>query len=175
MNTNWKSFVLCGMILVASWLLLTSFTLVKTNDRNGKSVILPQTLSTQIQKESKGMTVMQIMDYSLDMTAQLLKFTATNDIFHGKANCVGYAQLCSAICNKAFSINDYSCRAKPVVGYLKMSSINLCDLAKSVMPTTKMKNFVKDHDFVELSYNGKTYYFDPSMYDYIGNKCWTIK
>ena len=43
--------------------------------------------------------------YSMRLTADLLSFTEKNDLDNGKANCVGYAVLCSRICNYAFQVN----------------------------------------------------------------------
>lgn len=153
---------------------LTSFSLVKTHNRT-LTHHLPKRLIEQVNRQTRGMTEMQIMNYSLDLTAKSLKFAEKNDIEYGKANCVGYAQLCSAICNQALKNNGYSYRAKPVVGYITDYGINLCTLFKSVAPTRHWKNFVKDHDFVELQLGKTTYYFDPSVYDILGDKCLTIK
>lgn len=162
------------VIIVMSLFLLCSFSLVKTHDRY-KSYLLPMSLKSQIAIETKGMTVKQIINYSLDLTAKKLKFAEKNDINHGKANCVGYAQLCSAICNQALKNNNFKCRAKPVVGYISNCGINLCSLFKNVAPTKHWQDFVKDHDFVELQLGDTTYYFDPSVYDILGNRCLTIK
>ena len=81
----------------------------------------------------------------------------------------------SAICNEALKANGYKHRAKPVVCCIKFNGLNLCNIAKSLMTNKKYKAFVKDHDFVELNTGNKTYYFDPSIYDVLGNKCLTIK
>lgn len=170
MKRNIKIIIITILVL----LICNSFTLVKTHDRN-KSYQLPIALKQQVTKESKGMNEAQIIDYSLKLTAQKLQFDTRNDIAHGKANCVGYAQLCSAICNQALKSNGYTCRAKPVVGYIRDCGVNLCDVLKSIAPNQRWQNFVKNHDFVELSYKGKVYYFDPSIYDVLGNKCLTVK
>ena len=40
----------------------------------------------------------------------------------------------------------------------------------------RYKGFVKDHDFVEIVWDGnKTIYVDPCLYDVIGNKVTTFK
>ena len=173
MSIKFKTRIKFATIIIMLFI-LCSFTLVKTHDR-AKSYSLPLALKSQIANETKGMTEKQIIDYSLNLTAKKLKFAEKNDIEHGKANCMGYAQLCSAICNQALKNNGYKYRAKPIVGYISNCGINLCSLFKGVAPNKHWKNFVKDHDFVELQVGDKTYYFDPSIYDVLGNKCLTIK
>lgn len=154
--------------------MLTSFTLVKTGDRQ-KTYILPQSLKAKVEQDTRGMDIEQIIDYGLTLTASRLRFSRYNDIDMGKANCVGYAQLCASICNQALSANGINGQAKPVVGYIESNGINWCDVLKFVAPKDSYKNFVKDHDFVELVTESKTYYFDPSIYDVLGKKCLTIK
>ncbi len=154
--------------------MLTSFTLVKTGDRQ-KTYILPQSLKAKVEQDTRGMDIEQIINYGLTLTASRLRFSRYNDIDMGKANCVGYAQLCASICNQALSANGINGQAEPVVGYIESNGINWCDVLNSVAPKESYKNFVKDHDFVELVTESKTYYFDPSIYDALGKKCLTIK
>ena len=163
-----------SLVMAITVMILCSFTLVKTHDR-GRTYRLPRVLSSQVTRETRGMNEAEIIDYSLNLTAQLLQFEQKNDIANGKANCVGYALVCAAICNQALRSNGYTCRAKSVVGYVNNCGVNLCNSLGKIMPTKHWQNFVKDHDFVELSYGGKTYYFDPSIYDVLGNKCLTVK
>jgi hypothetical protein len=150
-----------------------SFNLVKTGDRK-KTYILPQSLKARVEQDTRGMDIEQIIDYGLTLTASRLRFTRYNDIDMGNANCVGYARLCASICNQALSANGVNGHAKPVVGYIESYGINWCDVLKSVVPKDSYKNFVKDHDFVELVTESKTYYFDPSIYDVLGKKCLKI-
>ncbi len=150
------------------------FDLVKTDDRQ-KTYMLPQSLKAKVEQDTRGMGIEQIIDYSLTLTASRLRFTRYNDIDMGKANCVGYARLCSSICNQALAANGFNGQAKPIVGYIETNGINWCDVLKKVAPKNSYKNFVKDHDFVELVTDSKTYYFDPSIYDVLGKKCLTIK
>lgn len=159
---------------VALALLVAAFplTLVKNGDRQS-SYTLPEPLLVQVSDETKGMDVEQIIDYSLSLTASELKFAARNDIDNGKANCVGYAQLCAAICNQAMAANGIDGKARPVVGYIESNGINLCQVLKAIAPKTSYKNFVKDHDFVELTAGTRRYYFDPSIYDVLGKTCLT--
>jgi len=150
-----------------------SFNLVKTGDRQ-KTYMLPQSLKAKVEQDTHGMDIEQIIDYSLTLTASRLLFSRYNDIDMGKANCVGYARLCASICNQALSANGVNGQAKPVVGYIESIGINWCDVLKKVAPKNSYKNFVKDHDFVELVTESKTYYFDPSIYDVLGKKCLKI-
>ena len=150
-----------------------SINLVKTGDRQ-KTYMLPQSLKAKVEQDTRGMDIEQIIDYSLTLTASRLLFSRYNDIDMGKANCVGYARLCASICNQALSANGVNGQAKPVVGYIESIGINWCDVLKKVAPKNSYKNFVKDHDFVELVTESKTYYFDPSIYDVLGKKCLKI-
>lgn len=149
------------------------FNLVKTGYRQ-KTYMLPQSLKAKVEQDTRGMDIEQIIDYSLTLTASRLLFSLYNDIDMGKANCVGYARLCASICNQALSANGVNGQAKPVVGYIEPIGINWCDVLKKVAPKNSYKNFVKDHDFVELVTESKTYYFDPSIYDALGKKCLKI-
>lgn len=112
-----------------------------------------------------------IIKFSLKLTAKQLTFTEKNDLGENEANCIGYAQVCSCICNYALVHHGYTPSAKPVVGYVSFCGINICPILQKVVPK-KYKNFVKDHDFVELKYNDKVVYFDASLYDY-GIHCTT--
>ena len=143
------------VVAIAIIVALTSFSLVKTHDR-GLTHRLPKQMVEQVNRQTRGMTEMQIMDYSLDLTAKSLKFAEKNDIEHGKANCVGYAQLCSAICNQALKNNGYSHRAKPVVGYIADCGINLCALFKSVAPTRHWQNCAYQVKTTTSPTDGKT-------------------
>ena len=168
-----KKIVIIIAIVALLMVVWSSFRLVKTHDR-AKGYTLPKPLRTTVVEQTKGMSETQIIDYSLALTAQELQFAEKNDIANGKANCVGYAQLCSAICNQALAANGYSNRSKPVVGYVKNCGINICPVIKAIAPNSHWQNFVKDHDFVELKIGDIIYYFDPSIYDILGNKCLTM-
>ena len=51
------------------------------------------------------------------------------------------------------------------MGYVTFYGINLCDVLKALAPQ-EVKNYVKDHDFVELELDDKVVFFDASLYDY---------
>lgn len=158
------------VIIVMIMTILSSIILVKTDDRK-IGCGLPIPLKKRIEQETKDMNVEQIIDYSLELTASQLQFSRYNEIDKGKANCVGYARLCASICNQALAANGIKGQAKPVVGYIESIGINWCDALKTVVPDGSYKNFVKDHDFVELVTDSVTFYFDPSIYDVLGKKC----
>ncbi|MBQ7689939.1 MAG: hypothetical protein IJT30_01950 [Muribaculaceae bacterium] len=162
------------VVIALAVILLSSFTLVKTHNRDN-AYSLPSSVKALVTKETKGMTEKQIIDYSVQFTASRLQFAEANDMAHGKANCVGYAQYCSAVCNHALANNGYRHRSKPVVGYVSNCGVNLCSVLKSIVPGSHWQNFVKNHDFVELKLDDATYYFDPSLYDVLGDNCLTKK
>lgn len=72
----------------------------------------------------------EIIKASNDLCCELLSFSVKNDIPNGKANCVGYAQLSSAIINYAFKLNDMPYKARPVVGQVYCFGINLTALSQ---------------------------------------------
>lgn len=121
------TFIAVGIALFVSM----PFNLVKTGDRQ-KTYLVPRPLKAKVEQDSRGMNVEQIIDYSLTFTASRLHFSRYNDIDLGKANCVGYAQLCASICNQAFSANGVNAHAKAVVGYFESKGGNWCDVLKSI-------------------------------------------
>jgi len=115
-------------------------------------------LRSEIREETKEMSAEEIRNYSVKKTAGNLSFTVSNNLPKGKANCVGYAQMCASISNYAFRVNGINASAKPVVGYVFCCGINLCNILKWFMPSKRWENFVKDHDFVEYHMDGQTIY-----------------
>lgn len=83
-------------------------------------ITLSNSLKSRIISECSNKSKKDIINYSLKTTSSLLSFSIKNeklgDNKTSTANCVGYAALCSAICNYAFKINGYKCRSKQVVG-----------------------------------------------------------
>ena len=162
------------ILLVLLSATVASFGLVKTGERN-KAYHLPPSQVKKIAHDTRSFTEREIIDYSLRLTASKLSFHSRNDISNGKANCVGYARFCSSVCNTALSANKIKAKATPVVGYITADGVNLCKLAESVMPKQSYKNFVKNHDFVELRTSTTVYQFDPCLYDVIGVSCLSKK
>ena len=157
--------VTIGVAAMMAVVLLMPISFVKTSDRGATHGYFPEELKGRIEAETAGYSDEEIVEYSLDLTAEMLRFTRENSLRDGKANCVGYAQLCSNICNHAFAANHSKARTKAVVGTIKVCGIDMCKVAYSLAPA-KDKNFVKDHDFVEYRHrDGRTSFFDPSIYD----------
>jgi hypothetical protein len=157
--------VAIGVAVLIAIMVLMPISFVKTNDRGSTLDYFPEELKGRIKSETVGNSDEEIVKYSLDLTAELLRFTRVNALKDGKANCVGYAQLCSNICNYAFAACHSKARTKPVVGYITICGVNVCKVAHFLAPA-KDKNFVKDHDFVEYRHrDGTTSFFDPSIYD----------
>ena len=65
----------------------------------------------------------------------------------------------------SLKVNHLEYKSKTVVGYITFYGVNLCDVLNAIVPK-EYKNFVKDHDFVELELDDKIILFDASLYDY---------
>ena len=156
--------ILVGFILLFLFL-YNGFGLVKSKDRPSRYPQLSQQIKDRIKNECKETDPEKCAKYSLELTSEMLSFSIKNDINNGEANCVGYAILCSWICNYALKVNHLEYKSKPVVGYVTFYGVNLCDVLKAIVPKG-YKNFVKDHDFVELELDDKIMLFDASLYDY---------
>ena len=157
--------VAIGMAVMIAVVVLMPISFVKTSDRGTTLNYFPEELKGRIKAETVGFSDDEIVENGLDLTAELLRFTRENSLRVGKANCVGYAQLCSNICNYASANCHSTARTKPVVGTIKVCGIDVCKLAYSLAPA-RHKNFVKDHDFVEYHHrDGTTSFFDPSIFD----------
>jgi hypothetical protein len=173
-----KKLIIILLVLILFVILLVSQDgryLVKNHDR-----IQTYTLSKEVQKELSSVYIMDCRDvipYSVEYTANNLEFSEKNELDKGKANCIGYAQYCSAVANYLFKQKHIKseCKAKPVVGVLKIAKLDLCKVVSSIMPNSKLRNFTKDHDFVEFDMDGDTIYVDPCLYDFIGDDCKTWK
>ena len=153
------------VLVICTCAVLNGFGLVKTSNRPNADYPLSKQIKEKIQTEGMGLTPEECVKFSLKLTSNNLRFTEKNSIANGKANCVGYAIMCSSICNYALQINNLNCKSRPVVGYVTFYGINLCNVLKALAPQ-EWKNFVKDHDFVELELNDSIVFFDASLYDY---------
>lgn len=158
----------------------SSQTLVKHHDRTG-SFELSESLKTEIRKETEECYTDpaytdKLMKYSLDKTAEILQFSKKNSIAEGRANCVGYARLCAAIFNYGCKLNGLKSYAKPVVGHIEIVGFDL-NIAIQKIATPEMKNFLKDHDFVEFHFIDEAgecgEYADPCLHDYVGYAAYT--
>lgn len=169
-----KKFALGLLVIILALYIISPITLEKIKDRTNP-YSLNLTLMEEIKNETVSMTGDDIRKYSIRKTASLLSFSARNNLAKGEANCIGYAQMCAAIANCAFRQNGLSCNAKPVVGYVRFFGLNVCDVLRWCMPNQYLKNFVKDHDFVEFQIDGQTIYADANAYDYLWMDCKTTK
>lgn len=170
MRKKLLKYAFATVIIIVLLRFLFSFELVKTVDRGGDGFPLSAELKEQIANDTKGFTEDEIITYSTKQTAKMLRFTKTNDIEAGKANCVGYAKLCAAICQQCFDSNKIKGKAKPVVGDVRRFGVSICKTLKSIVPSS-WEGFVKDHDFVEVQLPDKTVFFDACFYDYTYNNC----
>ena len=94
--------------------------LVKTRDRKSQPITLSLEDKELIRHKSKNVTEsMDAIDLALEITADKLQFSKHNDIQNGKANCVGYAQYYSAVCNYIAKIKHLELQAMPVVGHVR--------------------------------------------------------
>ena len=164
---NKKKMMIIGILAaIVLYVLLPSFQLVKTADRSSATYLLCAEMKERIAAETMGKEERELIEYALNLTAKSLQFAAKNDIEGGSANCVGYARLGAAICNHAFAINGSPSRAKAVVGDVKFWGISVCEVLTMLMPNERWRNFVKDHDFVEIETGNSIIYVDPSLYDF---------
>lgn len=161
------------LLFIGLFLIITvsssSFTLVKISTINS-NYELSYNLKNKIENETKGMDEIRIARYSVKLTASILNFAEKNDLKNSRANCVGYAMLCRAVCEYAYRINGFDTKVFHVRGYVESSyGFNICKLLKNIVPKN-YENFVKDHDFIEINSinNNKIYYLDPTSYDIIG-------
>lgn len=160
-----SALLLCiGIVLF----LISQIRLEKERHRN----IAVYSLSADLKEQIKEMCVTlntptDIIEHSSDITCKRLSFSAKNDIPKGKANCVGYAQLTSAIINYAFQIKNLPYKVKPVVGKVYLFGVDLNNVAQRILPK-KHRLFFKDHDFVEVDLGDKTVFIDSSLQDLTG-------
>lgn len=77
--------------------MLIPISFMKTSDKGANLDYFPKGLKERIKAETAGFSDEKILKYNLNLAAELLRFTRENALKDGKANCVGYAQLCSNI------------------------------------------------------------------------------
>lgn len=128
------------VLVICTCAVLNGFGLVKTSNRPNADYPLSKQIKEKIQTEGMGLTPEECVKYSLKLTSNNLRFTEKNSIANGKANCVGYAIMCSSICNYALQINNLNCKSRPVVGYVTFYGINLCNVLKG-FGSSRMEEF----------------------------------
>ena len=124
--------VIFGIVLCCLW--LCPFSLEITANGSYPEYPLNKELKEQIRNASSTYYELSAIELSLDITGSLLEFSEKNDIKNGKANCVGYAQLFTSICNYMLKVNGRKERVRPVVGNIKWCGINLCEVLKAIVP-----------------------------------------
>lgn len=162
-----KKLIKVLIVLVATIICMSSFTsLVKTSTISSNNYVIPNEVKEKIKSETVGMEILQIARYCVALTADMLEFSKVN--VGNKANCVGYSEICVSLCKYAYKINNKKITVKHVRGYVDLFGFNLCKVLSSIVPNN-YKNFVKDHDFIEIITNRNIIYLDPSLYDIFGN------
>lgn len=136
--------------------------LVKSHDRTIQPCVVDNYIDS-----TRLYTIEDVAEYAKKTTSANLTFGWHNEIYNGKANCVGYAQLAAVICNELFKRNNIKAKAKPVVGCYYYSNTNIHNLTTKFIDNQRIINFIKDHDYVEIvdSESNVVYSFDPSIYD----------
>lgn len=148
--------------------LISQIKFEKDMDRNVVTCCLARDLKERTEEICKASdSPEKILSECSELVCKELTFTAKNNIPNGKANCVGYAQLTSAIINYAFQVKKLPYRAKPVVGKVYLFGIDLNNVAQKILPQ-KHRPFFKDHDFVEVDLGDKTVFIDTSLQDLTG-------
>lgn len=125
----------------------------------------------------------EIEKYSLKFTGELLYFTDKQE-FRSPSNlsldratgahCVGYSQVCTAICNYAFKQKGMThVNARHMRGDVKWFGIPLTKILKwsfNKVGMPKWAAFCQDLDYVEVinSNTKEVVSFDPSVYDLLG-------
>ena len=94
-----KKLIIISIIALILYVGTASFSLVKTGERSTVNYPLSKELKERIVNETHELDEIDILNYSLKLTDELLEFDETNNIKDGKANCVGYALLCANIMN----------------------------------------------------------------------------
>lgn len=169
-----KSIVFVILFLaIACFVFISQLRLEKERYRPTQEYALTSDIKDRISLIASDNPI-EIIKASNGLCCEILSFSAKNDIPNGKANCVGYAQLSSAIINYAFKSNEMPYKARPVVGQVYCCGINLTALSQKILPA-KHKPFFKDHDFVEIDLGNQIIYTDSSLQDLTGCKIIEIK
>lgn len=160
--------VILLILLFPFYLFTQNLSLSKLGERELVTYSLTDEQKEKIKLETSSLTSEEIIDYSTKFTCSLLSFTRKNNLTAREANCIGYAATYVAVCNYAFQVNHINGNAKHVYGYVMVGNSNLNSMVSGVAPSQALKNFTKDHDFVEVT-SGKTHcYLSPTIADLLG-------
>ncbi len=168
--------IICATILYGS-----TNSLEKSINVKNKSIAISADLQEKISKETKTMSEEEIINYSNNLTSDLLLYSVTNELKRLslpnievpiRTHCVGYATAYTTICNYAFTTNNINATCQHRRGSVTFIGIDLTGLAYSMFNFIKLKNmanFFKDHDFVVIIFeNGDTITVDPTTHDLLG-------
>ncbi len=160
-----KTVLIIVISCIIAFFSFSTLSLEKKTYRPYNSVVLSDSLKLEIKEGTYNLSEFEIIKYCNQKTRKLLSFSNKCEPFDDnritKMHCVGYARVYSTICNYALKINKKEGIARPVVGIVKWNGINLNDFSKFF--PFRLKNFTKDHDFVEIKYEDKIIYMDPTL------------
>lgn len=164
-------FLIIGINITTAY---TNPRLIKIRDRNN-NITLSSVDKKLIKEKSLNITnTSEAIKCALEITSNKLHFSKYNNVSIGRANCVGYAQYYASVLNYIADLKNLKCTASPVVGYIDINGSNVCYILKQIVPNT-YKNFVKDHDFVQICVGTDIIYVDPCIYDLVGNALFSTK
>lgn len=148
--------------------LVSQLRLEKERDRDIAVCAIPADLKKDVDGMCKEVnSVKEILAESSKLVCGRLSFAVKNNIACGEANCIGYAQLTSAVINYAFQVKKLPYKAKPVVGKVYLFGIDLNNVAQIILPE-KHRSFFKDHDFVDVDLGDRIVFIDTSLQDLTG-------
>lgn len=163
----WVPLLLIIIFVCFCIIIIYSIRLEKTGYRDGEYK-LTGTQKSIIDSECAGISdIDDLIDKCGKLVCKQLRFTHSNDLNNGQANCVGYAKFHAAILNHAFRINRISNRARRVYGKVCLWGIDLHPLFKTVVPK-KYESFLNDHDYTEIDMGKEYLYIDSSIQDLFG-------
>jgi len=163
-----RTIIVIAVLIVIATLLISQLKLNKSFNRNIAIYTLQEDTKKKITQDITPLEIeTDIIKYCSSVVAEMLSFDRKNMIPNGKANCVGYAQLTSAIINYAFQIKNLPYKAIPVVGKVYLFGINLNNVAQKILPQ-RHRPFFKNHDFVEVDLGNMTVFIDTSLQDLTG-------
>lgn len=164
--------IVIACLVVIPLLLLSGVTLYPERERQSH-IVIPVELKEQIKKDTKNMTVKDIIKYSKRQTKRLLWFSPISELGETidinrvtGTHCVGYATVLNAICNYALMVNHKKAKCYHVVGTVKVYGIDLCKVVSSMFRSVGFTigyNFTKDHDFCKIRSGDKNIYADASL------------
>lgn len=131
----------------------------------------------QIQKDTKDLkNEKEFFNYAIKRTNKKLHFTKKNNLKKGEANCIGYSALSKQYLEYALKINGRKNITYHYVGLVNSCGMNLNNILVALMPSQKMKAFVKDHDFLGMKLEtGELLLASPSLKDIFGFSFFTLR